>query len=131
MNVETKTGIVKVNSNGVNEKIKANILTDSQMEKIGFTNYNKPHWYYSRCVKFPKKYKDFDISFSLTIPKDGSDISIDILDEDFCQPYDYQYMLDKDPCFESCIIVRDFVEEQMEYLKDAGILTGHIKGEYI
>ena len=120
---------VKVNSHGANSKIKAHILSDEEMKEIGFTNYYEPNWYF----KFPKetRYKGFDISFSVSIPKDGSDIRIDVLDEDFCQPYDYQSMLRKNPTFEPALIVYEQVEEWMEYLQSKGVLSGHVKGEYI
>lgn len=124
---------VEVNSNCVNAKIKAHILSEKEMREIGFTNHYKPNWYFCRPIKFPqtKRYRGFDISFSVSIPKDCSDISIDVLDEDFCQPYDYQSMLHKNPTFEPALIVYEQVEEWMEYLQSKGVLSGHVKGEYI
>jgi hypothetical protein len=123
---------VETNSSGVNVKIKANILPDDAMRKIGFTDYNKKNWFFSRGLNFSgKQYRHFDISFSVTIPKDGSEIRIDVLDEDFLQPYDYQYMLEQNPTFEPALLVQKQVEEYMEYLQNNGVLEGHIKGEYI
>lgn len=124
---------VKVNSNGVNSKIKAHILSDEEMKAIGFTNHYEPTWYFCRSIKFPKtkRYRGFDISFNVSIPKDGSDIRVDILDEDFCQPYDYQHMLNKDSKFKPALITFEQVEEYMEYLQSKGVLSGHVKGEYI
>ena len=124
---------VEVNSHGINAKIKAHILSDKEMREIGFTNHYEPSWYFCRPIKFPqtKRYRSFDISFSVSIPKDGSDIRIDVLDEDFCQPYDYQFMLHKNPTFEPALIVYEQVEEWMEYLQSKGVLSGHVKGEYI
>lgn len=126
-------GKVEVNSNCVNAKIKAHILSDEEMKEIGFTDYSKTTWFFCRSIKFPKevRYRNFDISFSLSIPKDGSDIRIDVLDEDFCQPYDYQSMLRKNPTFEPALIILDQVEEHMKYLQSKGVLSGHVKGEYI
>lgn len=125
---------VEVNSNGVNKLIKYNILSDEKMRDIGFTDFSKDNWYFCRLIEFPKdkkEYRGFEISFNVSIPKDNSDIRIDILDEDFCQPYDYQYMLDKNPKFEPCLIVKEQVEKWMKYLQDSGVLSGHIYGEYI
>ena len=124
---------LELNSNCVNEKIKAEILSDEKMRGLGFTDYAKNTWYFCRGIKLPntKRYKGFDISFSVSIPKDGTDISIDVLDEDFCQPYDYQKMLENNPEFEPCVIVKGQVEEWMSYLQDKGILSGHVYGEYI
>ena len=124
---------VEVNSNGVNKLIKYNILSDEKMRNIGFTDYSKDTWYFCRMIKFPntKRYRGLDISFNVSIPKDNSDVRIDILDEAFCQPYDYQYMLGKNPKFEPCLIVKEQVEEWMKYLQDNGVLSGHAYGEYI
>lgn len=123
---------VELNKNGVNAKIKAHILSDKEMREIGFTDYCKDRWYFNRLIVFkPKKYKNVEISFNVTIPKDGSDIQIDVLDEDFCQPYDYQYLLNQEPLFQCALIVFEQVEEWMEYLQSKGVLSGHIYGEYI
>lgn len=122
-----------LNKNCVNAKIKVTILDEKSMREIGFTDYGKDRWYFCRGIKFPKtkRYRGFDISFSVTIPKNGDDIRIDVLDEDFCQPYDYQKMLKNNPTFEPCVIVNEQVEEWMAYLQEKGVLSGHIKGEYI
>ena len=124
---------VEINSNYVNAKIKAHILSDEKMKEIGFADYSKTTWFFCRSIKFPKevRYRGFDISFNVSIPKDGSDIRIDVLDEDFCQPYDYQSMLHRNPTFKPALIVLDQVEEHMEYLQSKGVLSGHVKGEYI
>lgn len=124
---------IEVNSNGVNKLIKAAILPDNQMREIGFTDYSKNNWYFSKLITFPNTefYRGFDIVFSVTIPKDGSDISIDVLDEDFCQPYDYQRFLCKDSTFEPCLIIKEQVEHWMKYLQDNRVLSGHLYGEYI
>lgn len=125
---------VELNSNGVNKLIKATILSDEKMREIGFTDYAKDSWYFCRLIKFPKekrRYRNFEISFNVTIPKDNSDIRIDVLDEAFCQPYDYQYVLSKVPNSEACLVVKEQVEEWMKYLQDNGVLRGHIYGEYI
>lgn len=124
---------VELNSNCVNTKIKATILSEQEMREIGFTDYCKDRWFFCRGIRFPKeaRYRGFDISFSVSIPKDGSDIRIDVLDEDFCQPYDYQSMLRKNPTFEPALIILEQVEEHMKYLQSKGVLSGHVKGEYI
>lgn len=121
---EQKT--VEINSNGVNKQIKAHILDDKTMEEIGFTEYRKGFLYFCRIVD-----PDLDISFSVTIPRDGSDIRIDVLDEAFCQPYDYQNILVNNPEHKTALRVQSKVEEWMEYLQDRGVFSGHIPGEYI
>ena len=133
---------VKANSRGVNTKIKAHILSDNEMRRIGFhgkyyegTDHEEdcPYWYFSRCIRFPKEkqYRNLDFDFDVHIPKDGSDIRLDLLDMDFCQPYDYQRILSKNPNHPIATIVNEQVEEWMKYLQDNGVLSGHIEGEYI
>lgn len=124
---------IEVNSNGVNKLIKATILSDDQMRKIGFTDLSKDSWHFCKSITFPNTnyYRSFDISFNVEIPKDNSDISIDVLDEDFCQPYDYQRFLHEEPTFEPCLIIKEQVEHWMKYLQDNGALSGHVYGEYI
>lgn len=133
---ETEAETVKLNSHGVNAKIKAHILDDAKMREIGFTDYAKDRWYFCRGINFKgikkkRNSKNIDISFSVTIPKDGSDIRIDVLDEWFCQPYDYQYILGKDPGHKIANIVKEQVEYCMEKLQEEGVLEGHVRGEYI
>lgn len=120
---------VQVNSHGTNVAIKAHILPDDEMYTIGFTDRDPSKWYYYRMV--PGLGKGIEISFNVTIPKDGSDIEIITLDEDFLQPYNYESILERNPNLECALKVRDFVEEQMKYLQDTGVLSGHRKGNYI
>ena len=61
----------------------------------------------------------------------GGGKNIQVIDEDFGQPYDYQYMLENNPNFTLALLVRKCVEEQMQKLQDAGILSGHNKYDYI
>ena len=133
---ETDEENVELNSYGVNAKIKAHIFDDVKMRELGFTDYAKDRWYFCRGINFKdiKKKRglnDIAISFSVTIPKDGSDIRIDVLDEWFCQPYDYQYILEKDPGHKIANIVKEQVEYWMEKLQEVGVLEGHVRGEYI
>jgi hypothetical protein len=133
---------VEVNSHNVNKLIKYNILSDEKMKEIGFhKNYYEgtdheeycPYWYFFRMIQFPKekRWKGIEISFNVHIPKDGSDLNIMILDEDWCQPYDYQYLLERSPKNECANIVKEEVEKLMEYLQNNGVLSGHVYGEYI
>ena len=100
---------IKVNKNCVNAKIQAHILSEPEMRKIGFTDHAKDSWYFCRMLRFPKKklYRDFEVSFSVTIPQNGNDIRIDVLDEAFLQPYDYQRILSDHPDHETALIVQE------------------------
>lgn len=133
---------IEVNSHGVNKAIKYHILPDEKMKEIGFcknyyegTNHEKysPYWYFVRGIKFPneKRWRNIEIDFQVNIPKDGSDLNIMVIDMDFCQPYDYQYILKHKPENECAKIVRDEVERWMEYLQKNGVLSGHEYGAYI
>lgn len=133
---------LELNSHGVNKLIKYNILSDERMKEIGFhknyyegTDHEKysPYWFFIRRIEFPKekRWKNTEIDFDVNIPKDGSDINIMVLDMDFCQPYDYQYTLSKNPNNECANIVKEQVEKWMKYLQDNGVISGHVYGEYI
>jgi len=116
---------VEVNKYGVNKAIKSHLLSDEEMKKVGFTNQNKEYWYF---------YRDLgnEISFNVKIYlKDLDNPNIEIIDEDYCQHYDYQRYLKNIPENEFVIKIRDKVEYWMEYLQSNGVLSGHVKGEYI
>lgn len=129
---------IETNANGVNLKIKSHVLSDDKMREIGFTDNCKDRWYFCRFIKFPKtkQYRGFEISFCVTIAKDNSQLRIDVLDEAFCQPYDYQSMIissreHKIKANNTAMIVFEQVEKYMSYLQEKGVLSGHVYGEYI
>ena len=116
---------IKLNKNGVNNKIKVNILSDDKMKDIGFSENREGFWYYCKSL-------GSEITFNLIINKaDILDFQIDILDEDYMQPYDYQEMLELAPKDKFTNNIKYKVENIMEYLKDNKIIIGHIRGEYI
>lgn len=112
------------NSNGTNAAIKAHILSDEKMREIWFTDHMPKNWCYCKTIAR-------DITFNITIPKDGSDIVIITLDESFCQPYDYQRILENDPQFPFALQVKEKVEQIMSYLQSVEVLSGHKYGYYI
>lgn len=110
---------------GNNASIVIHILDDETMRSLGFTDAREGFWYFERMLTD-------DISFSLTVCKtDPSDWHIDVLDENFLQPYDYQYMLEQNPGFEYAKRIATKVETWMGFLADHGIITGHEYGDYI
>ena len=115
---------IELNSRRTNKVIKANILPDEKMKAIGFTDYNNAQWHFW-------KYLDNEISLDITIPKDRSDIDIVTLDENFLQPYDYQYILSKHHNFKFALGIKEKVEEWMTYLTKKGVIYGWVKGMYI
>lgn len=128
--------IMELNSHGVNKAIKAYILSDEGMRSAGFRiikgdNQRLDYWYYYCLLKLPEPYSKSEISFSVSIPIDKSDIRIDVLDEDFLQPYDYQHYLENIPYHTFAGFVKLAVEKQLERLQDLEILSGHKYGDYI
>lgn len=116
---------MELNRHGVNTCIKAHLLPDIEMRNAGFTDWREGYWYFYRDL-------GHDISFNVTInKKDVEDLYIIVIDDEFGQPYDYQYYLQNNPDFEFAIKIKDEVEYLMEMLQGKGILSGHIKGEYI
>lgn len=118
----------EVNERGINKKIKVHLLPEKEMRKLGFTDYREGYWYFCRGVVS-------NITFSISInKKDPADFQIDVLDDDFCQPYDYQAMLSKETYTKpNKVAVKTYeeVEKWMAYLEEHGIVSGHVKGEYI
>lgn len=115
---------VLTNNHGVNIKIQSHILPDEDMKKAGFTRHAKDRWYYCRGL-------NNDLTFNVTINVDNSDFNIEVLDEDFLQPYDYQEILRFNPNHKLALTVWQRVEVLMDKLQEAGILSGHTYGEYI
>ena len=72
-----------------------------------------------------------DITLNLTIAKDGSDWELDVLDERFLQPYDYQGLLERNPDNGYARAVADECERQYRLLTEAGILTGWHEGMWV
>lgn len=104
--------------------MKINLLSEQEMRDIGFTEHRKDNWYFCRAITQ-------DITFNLSMKKDGKTFKIDVLDEDFCQPYDYQYYLSKTPNSEFALNVKKKVETIMLELCDRGIITEYEVGDYI
>ena len=107
-----------------NAMIQANILDEKKMREIGFTDYSKDSWYYCRGL-------GSDISFNVSINKKTSEIKIDVLDECFLQPFDYQAQIQDGRNDDFINNINKQVQEQMKYLMDAGVITGYRMGDYI
>mgnify|MGYP005878877901 CR=1 FL=1 len=118
----------ELNKNGINKKVKVHLLPDKEMRELGFTDCRKGYWYFCRNICST-------IDFSITINKKlPEDFQIDVLNDDFGQPYDYQSMLSKERYGSHnpvAIKVYEETEKWMEYFKEKGIISGHEKGEYI
>lgn len=93
--------------------MKVNILTDDQMREIGFTDYRKGYWYFCRGIC-----RNYDITINFTINKKTGKCEIDILDENFLQPYNYYKENDE---------IYNNAKKWVDYLIDNGILSKNIK----
>ena len=115
---------VKLNRFGTNEAIKAHIVPD--MEKYGFRYVEGPDcWYMFKTLVD-------EITFNITIYcGEDNAVNIRILDECLGQPYGYQFQLKLKPKHPYALMIQKLVEDEMEVLKQAGILEGHERGEYI
>lgn len=109
--------------------MKIKILSDKLMKEIGFNSVSdNSKWYLFERLK-P------EISFNFTIIKDTEEFEIDILDESFLQPYDFQYILKRIPDHEFAhkfaSEINDEVIKKMLYLQDKGVIEDYEVGDYI
>ena len=118
---------VELNVVHCNKKLQGHILSSREMKKAGFREL-EDRWFYSRMLD-----KKADISFDVSIYKDNPTerVNIEVFDEDYGQHYDFQKYLNKNPHFEFALKIRNAVEMEMARLQELGIISGHIKGEYI
>lgn len=116
----------KVDETGLSLAIQFHVRPESEMLAAGFRipYEGADHYYLCRMV-------ESDISMNVTVPMDGSRGRIDVLDEEFCQPYDYQHMLSQRPHHPFATKVKDKVDDEMERLVEAKILSGWSRGDYI
>ena len=117
---------VEINEHGNNAAIKVHILDEATMKLNGFRRFidREDHWWYF-CKRVYK-----DITFNMTI-YDSGDWRIDILDECFLQPYDYQAMCESGNYRPVVLIVKKNVDEIMDALVHKGIISGWEVGDYI
>lgn len=72
------------------------------------------------------------VSFNLSIDKETlSDVKIDVLDDDFGQPYDYQAILIEGHDNWFAKVIYEKVEKELAELQESHILTGHVRGDYV
>lgn len=120
---------VPLNKRNINANIKVNILEENKMRELGFTDYSKNNWYYCKAILDKK---NFRLTFNLSINKQNSkNFEIDVLDEAWLQPYDYQAGLKHSPDFKLYLKVHERVQRIMKYLIDVGIIEGYNLGDYI
>lgn len=128
-----KTEGIKLNSKGQNKNIKAVLPIDEEkLKELGFTNYNAPFLYFNRNLH-SKKYDGttYSISFNCNIQKATGRITIEILDDAFCQHYNYQSMIINGDPPKVALEVHEKVQELMKWLMEENVITGYTLGDYI
>lgn len=119
-------GTMEYTRHGNNAALSIHVLDDTAMRALGFTDCVPEDWYLCRPVS-----DDRTTSLDVTAAKDGSDWRIDVLDEDFGQPYDYQWLLSQNPDLAYARRVAANVERELRVLADAGVLIGWEEGMYV
>ena len=123
----------ETDENGLNTKIGFEVLDDDSMRAAGFV-LRDGVWSFSKTMLVRKSERDrYPLELCLWVRyriKDGK-LRIDMLDDAFCQPYDYQRMLSNGTRNPYAIGAYEAVEAELERLSDLGIITGHVRGEYV
>lgn len=117
----------ETDENGLNRALRGHIESDAVMEQAGFRRIvgtsTGPQWYLCRGL---------EPGFTLNVTiYDSGKLRIEVLDESFCQPYDYQRVLSRDAGNGFANAIWTGVEAHMAHLGKLGIVTGHEPGEYI
>lgn len=115
---------VEINEHGNNAAIKVHILDEASMRRNGFRWVESlEEWYFCNPV-----YKD--VTFNMSI-KSEDNWRIDILDECFLQPYDYQAMYERGNYRPVVLTVMENVNEIMDSFVHKEIISGWEVGDYI
>lgn len=121
----------QVNKHQTNILLQGHIKSASEMTEYGFRRIDYkgivdvPYWsYYTNLI--PK----YSIGFYLGLYDDGL-IRIDVLDDDFGQPFDYQKLMDNDPYYMFPRQVFWEVDKLMHKLQDDGFISGYHTGMYV
>ena len=115
---------MELDVNGLNLAISASVLPEDEMRRLGFTDHKADTWYH--CFPVGE-----GVTLNVAVPKDGSRLRLDVLDEEFLQPYDYQRILKNNPNLEFAQRVKAQTEFYLELLSEAGVITGFTRGMYI
>ena len=119
---------IKTRENGTNAAIQAHVLSDKRMRELGFTDLTRNTWYFYRV----RNISGLSVSFNVSIDKSNPDnLQIDVLDEDFLQPYDYQDILSHYKDNKYAQEVKRWVDKMMASLVDAGVLSNWKVGDYV
>lgn len=114
----------EVDENGQNKNLRFHIIDTHLMESVGFKHT------YNFWILYDSVDEDITINIKITDNEVGT---IDILDDNFCQPYDFQKMIydlgDNAPF--TAIKVQHKLYTILDSMKTFGILEGWEWGDYI
>lgn len=118
-------GELRDNGTTLNIQIGKGSTPDSLLS-FGFRKINDDRFVYTRDL-------GCDICFYISINAlDLNDLKIDVIDDDFGQPYDYQlYIMDSEKPGRFVSAIYEKVEAELKNLQDAGIIQGHVRGNYV
>ena len=116
----------ELTSKGFTNRIKiSENQTKATLLEYGFTNHNKSTLYYMEMI-------DSNTSFNLTVSVSTLEIkNIDVLNEEWLQPYDYQAEILKGEYSGKTRNVYNKVNNILSKLQKDGIIIGYEKGMYI
>lgn len=116
---------IELNEFHCNKKLTGKILSKEEMKKLRFSE-NEDKWSFFKPLKG-------EIELFVHIYKDNPSerVDIQIIDDDFGQPYDYQRYLERNPTHIFALQIQELVEKEISKLQEAGVISGHTFGEYI
>lgn len=120
---------VKVNASGTNEAIKYHVLPDKEMRELGFIDRNVNGVFDYWVAWWPVPGLRY-VSLYIRVPKKASTRCLEIttIDGEFLQPFDWQAGIGSSKARLYC---KDFSEQKIKELQEAGLLSGHEYGDYI
>ena len=113
----------EVDERGQNKNLRFHIINEHLMESVGF-KHTHDFWLLYDCIDC--------ISINILIKDNGVGV-IDVLDDEFCQPYDFQQMiLEKgDNAPKMAIEIQRKLYTILDSMKTFGILEGWEWGDYV
>lgn len=116
---------VPIRENGQNANIKPySNLTKKALEEYGFKNIESEKYTLHKMLT-P------DIMFYINIDFSKNIVNIDVLDDFFLKPYDYQTLLSQPNVLKTAYIVHEKIQEIMKNLLDNKIIEGYNLNDYI
>lgn len=113
----------EIDERGQNKNLRYHIVDKDIMESLGF-HHTGNVWMFCECIG--------NIGIYIRITDDCTG-TIDVLDDDFCMPYDFQYMIQKhkDKAPKVAIEVQYKLYSILDSMKTFGVLENWEWGDYV